>query len=553
VAWVALTFRPPYQPIPRTRANLSSDGRALASFLGKYKKSPDDMGELRAFAAAEHMRFRAYDTYGQRLDYLKLDAEHYILRSFAGDGVQNTMNGQPDMGIAHWGARPPRNPVYRYTTDGAPGLYPAALLMGADSPDHSWYARLFVDASNGTRLLLARQKGKAARFMTAPHDAVEEFLWLPDGKRIVYTATGSVRHRDGLYLWNLANDSLVNLTDLARSSLPMSPAARDEGLNLALAGVGAKGPTVSVYAASRGNGPLDPRVFFSREHLVNLTVPEGHTPKPLAQPRGPEASVPPLAQPFLLAARLDGAGGLNAQKAWLALPLDGTLEDVLLAWQHFSEREDHSPLLPYCLWVLSSLYGQGSALLAPLGSRDADVLRTYGAEIARGLLNYPLAPSYLKGLALFAQGALMDGAPLPYHFAQLTAGELDTEAVAVPPFVPTPKDAQPAPAIWKQPAAPKDGEKRPEPAKKHAATTKQPIAPARSTVVKKPAKEPRSTTMKRPTDKRHPHAVKQTTTVKKPAAVPKLGTERKSPVPAKTKAVTKTVTKKPAVSGAKPN
>ncbi len=58
--------------------------------------------------------------------------------------------------------------------------------------------------------------------------------------------------------------------------------------------------------------------------------------------------------------------------------------------------------------------------MADLNGRDADVLRSYGTEIATALLNYPLAPSYLRGLALFTFENLMDGQKLPYRFAQLT-------------------------------------------------------------------------------------------------------------------------------------
>ncbi|WP_457835994.1 hypothetical protein, partial [Staphylococcus aureus] len=77
---------------------------------------------------------------------------------------------------------------------------------------------------------------KEGLFMVAPHDAVEEFLWLPAGDRIVFTATGSNRYRDGLYLWDLRTDSVINLLDTVHMQGQVAPAKTTASYWLALGG-----------------------------------------------------------------------------------------------------------------------------------------------------------------------------------------------------------------------------------------------------------------------------------------------------------------------------
>ncbi|MHA0110998.1 hypothetical protein ACXYUI_28260, partial [Klebsiella pneumoniae] len=70
-----------------------------------------------------------------------------------------------------------------------------------------------------------------------------------------------------------------------------------------------------------------------------------------------------------------------------------------MAWHQFSDKASMTPLYPYSLWLLSVFYGE-SAAFSTGGHRESEALRAYGSEVARALLNDPLAPTYLKGLAL---------------------------------------------------------------------------------------------------------------------------------------------------------
>ena len=143
-----------------------------------------------------------------------------------------------------------------------------------------------------------------------------------------------------------------------------------------------------------------------------------------AKARGDAASLlkpaqAPLARPLSLGAHVTGRGGQAAQQTWMGLPLEGDFEQALLDWQSFSETGPRTPMYPYALFYLASLYGDSYALLRDANARDADILRSFGTEIARALLNDPLAPSYLRGLAQYASQTLLEGNLLSFRLARL--------------------------------------------------------------------------------------------------------------------------------------
>jgi hypothetical protein len=428
VAWIGLTppFNPPYQPIKRTRTALRQDSAVLHEFLSKYKKTPADLSSLRSFASMHHLTFAAYDCFGQRFDYQRLDNKRYLLRSFGEDQVQNSANSPTDMGVIHWGERPTAQLLFEPSEVAHAGLYPAALLPGADSPNLSWLARVFVDPVNRARHLVVRHLSRSGLFMVAPHDEVEEFLWLPSGDQIVFTATSSVRYRDGLFLWDLRTDQVVNLLDRVKQVAPLGPAGGADRLWLSLAGLGRRGPTVLTYVHPRHDGMLAPHDFFSPAHLVAIALPgeQARRARLASSDEYPAGSkAPNLSQRLDLRTNLTGGGGLGIQRRWLQQQFVGPVEPVLLAAQSWSMKAVSTPLFPYSLWILAGLYSESVAATDGAEVATRESLRAYGAEISRALLNYALAPSYLKALALYAYETLMDGKSLPYRFAQFPVAE----------------------------------------------------------------------------------------------------------------------------------
>jgi hypothetical protein len=406
--------------VAQTKRRLTSNKVLIKKFAAKIKSVPSGVNSLRTFAIAHKLPFYARDGFGQRFQYLRLSRDEYLMRSFGRDGRQNRMLKASDLSIGKW--QPAKGLVYQYKDAFEYNIFPAVLLMGAESPTRLWNARLYIDSANMSRNLVIRHRKRKDFYMIAPHDGIEEFLWLPNGFQVVYTSTASARYKDGIYLWNLLTDEIVNLTEIAVKSQKISPTFKSEGLYLSLAGINIDGPTVSAYAMNKHTNSLDPHKFFDKKRFLSFVIPENGRPR-LAKTTGDSAVT--KSEPFTKKLHLDDhltakEFANDAQKEWLGLALHGNLEQVIMGWQIFSEKHAQSPLFPYCLWYLSSLYSESYLLLTKTNPRDSEILRSYGAEISFALRNYPLAPAYIRGLAEYTYENLLSGIPLPYRFAHLT-------------------------------------------------------------------------------------------------------------------------------------
>lgn len=404
----------------QTKLTLGKNERLIQSYIKEFGEAPPSANHLRVYAGAKNLPFYAFDGFGERFDYVRLGKLHYILRSFGRDGVQNpgkaSGGGEVDYGIYHSGHLSRHS--LQATTREVPKSrwYPAAQLAGTDSPDGEWNAHLYVDHVVGNRRLMVRQRHRGHLHLFASHDGVEEFLWLPDSKNIVFTATSSGRYGDGVFVWNLEEDITFNVLD-EMDQTRLSPATREQGFFLSLLGVSTRGPSAFAFVLPAQPGPLNPQDFFVPENLISFVVAKNG--KPTMIPRPPELQSFGTRE-FFGPLTLDGdlmpsLYGSLVQKKWLQLPLHGSLQTVLEAWQDFCAGNTTSALLPYGLWTLGALYNQAAL---QTGKREGDILRSYGAETDRALMLLPLAPRYLRGFAMHGQQVLMKGGTLPYRFAQ---------------------------------------------------------------------------------------------------------------------------------------
>jgi hypothetical protein len=361
---------------------------------------------------------------------------HYLIRSFGADEVQNRPTTPADRIRLHGGSFPKGAALtYEARPDITPALFPASLLEGSDSPDGQWHARLYHDRETRIKHLIIRKKTTSGLVMVAPHDRIEEFFWVPGRLQMVYSVTASQRGHDGIYLWDLNTDQAINLLSKKTgpgAKDPLESLSKSPKLWISLAGIAEKGPVVYGFAAPRHDGGLDARDFFRPERFFILSIPDdpfddstaskgkSKTKAQVFRPdlfKGLEAL---LSNGYVSRDRLRGLPYRGVQRRFLALPLGGDPESTLLKWNHFADRVIESPIFPYALWVLTSLYSEAHEDLLPQAAKEADILRSYGTEIANALLNDPLAPSYLKALALDAHQRLLTGSPLPYRLGKLS-------------------------------------------------------------------------------------------------------------------------------------
>ena len=225
VCWVA-AIPPPgeeWHGLPRTHRALKEFSSTLKDFELTYKELPRSLAEVRAYARSKKIPCPTVDGFGQRFEFIRFGSNDFAIRSFGADGRQNTLDSDPDPSLVSWRTRPIEGMHYSYEQAVVPTTYAAPLIGGAASPSNPWTAEVFVDPNRGTRQLLVRNREKTNLFMVAPHDQVEEFLWMPNSFQIVFTAVASKRYRDGVYLWNLIDDSLLPVFDGTKdtSSFPL--------------------------------------------------------------------------------------------------------------------------------------------------------------------------------------------------------------------------------------------------------------------------------------------------------------------------------------------
>ncbi len=418
----------------RTDTSLKNTDTMIQNYAEMYGETPQNLSEIRAFTKAHGFSSQTFDVYGERFQYIRLDRQNYILRSFGVDGLQNTLLRDRDLGLFKVKGKKTKGNglMHRFGTVETVRFYPASLLLGAISPNQTWLARVFVDRKRNTKQLIVQHREKKDFFLVAPHDSVEEFLWHPDGHTIIFSATSSNRYKDGIYLWNLIDDSLINILDTATFRMQLDELSKEGLVYASLAGIDVEGPKLFAYVAPRTTTTLNPNLFFSPKHLLSFELLESGR-KPVIKTMATNSKPFPspligLLKPNTLI--FTGSDGTREQRQWLQLSFEGPMESVITEWQKMSEYLSETPLFPYSLWYFSILYSEAYQIAKvphqdtktknnPMKSPEqVEIVRSYATELSGALMKLPTAPSYLRGLGAYAFEKLTNNETLPYQFAR---------------------------------------------------------------------------------------------------------------------------------------
>jgi hypothetical protein len=412
-----------------TQRNLKDAKEVIRTFIKEWRDVPTSLAELRAYAKNADAPFSSFDAYGQRFDYIRLSRRHFVMRSFGRDGRQNNLNSSPDPSISIWNNLPETTPLYRYLTNFRLTLYPSPLILGSLSPNLKWHAQIYTDPVSNTRRLMVRNLANDKFFLLAPHDFVEEFLWMPQSDQIVFTATSSIRYQDGVYLWDLNKDETQDLTGNVGTLNAAVSSPGQQNFFLSLAGITIDGQSIFTYMAPRETIILSPKVFFSSSHLYQIAIDKkGGAPEITRAVPGSDARYA-LDSDFQLVDQLYGQKKDDqVYQEWLALTFRGELEQVISQWQHFSEKYADSTILPYCLWLLSSIYNDAYIKMNTRDGKAGQILRSYGAELAKGLAMMPTSPSYLRAFGGFIYEEMIAARALPYNISKLALAPLPPKA-----------------------------------------------------------------------------------------------------------------------------
>lgn len=385
-----------------TESVIRANDHLIQSYVRKYGEAPPSLNELRFYSRMRGSRYESFDAWGGRFEYLRLGKINYTLRSFGADGIQNRLNSDPDPGVFRWGQMVSQGLQY----DGERGLQqarPSVLLFaGADDEKRQWHAKLFLDNASGARRLLVRSRKILNLYMLAPHDGIEEFLWLSGTRdRIVFTASGSSRYADGIWIWDLGTDQSWNLLQFDERSRDLSPANKSRGLYVALSRAeGGDRPVIAAFVASSAGGPLDAEWFFHPRnlHLFKLRDDENfdHV-NPNAEAEHAKSLFDYTWMDQLTVK--SGGEGAALQRAWLKLPRTGNWEKAMSRWQDYAATHSQSPLAAYAIWSLAMFY-RDAALEASGRPKEAEILRGYSFELAGALTKMSAAPGWMRAIGV---------------------------------------------------------------------------------------------------------------------------------------------------------
>lgn len=401
----------------------SSTVRRLGNWIVKFQKDqnrlPESLAELRAYANLQGDPPDIYDNYGNRLYYQPITETGFYVKSFGRDGAENTVLISRDESFSYNIPIPPRGVKLTPSRESRMNFYQAPALDGLQAPKGTYFASLQSRFRGGVKRILVQSLTEKQFFMTSVHDGVEEFLWLPSGSEIVFTAMGSSRYDDGLYYWNLQNNRVQNLLpDFQKKFFPSVPDSRN--ILLSLSHASAKPDFLYIFAKpAPDDGMLDPKEFYRYQNFFALNPKADFAAERVVAERDFNIFDYTVDHRALIES---GEANLAnpSQKAWIELSLEGGKQDLLEAWQSYCSTYSTSGTLPYALWWLLSVYNDTYRQLIGSQPENARTVRNFALEIADALSQLPSGPAYMRMFAEHIKKNLQLSKPASYNVTLLT-------------------------------------------------------------------------------------------------------------------------------------
>lgn len=406
----------------RDDKNLARLGAQTKQFITSHNRTPHSAAELRSFIRSRGVRsLPLYDSHGHALLYQRFDQFNFLVRSLGANEIEDSIGARDDSVYAKIPSPAPVS--VRYLDDGSP-FYPHLNLLGKQQG--ALIAWIAVDRERQQKKLVLRSSDDKTLVMVAPQNRVDEFLWLESADAIVYTASD---HDDaGLYLWQVKTGRITSLS--SKGFVSQDSGADDARQSyIALKAFDPKARRLTYYQLDSSSDALDPARFFSASHekiiqfsedfsrheaLVQLAafrpLPLERTPQPLNR----EVEIAP--------------GNSRAEAmAWQQVLSAGTVSDVLESWQRYSLAHTASPLYPYSLWGLGTIYNQAYQLYAAKQNPGAEQLQRFGMQISLALSTMTTAPAYLRAFGKFNFTQLQQAKVPTLPLATITADPSDDD------------------------------------------------------------------------------------------------------------------------------
>ncbi len=415
---------------PVIQSQLRATERALEAWRSMHGHYPASLGAMMAAAEIRTLNPPFHDIAGNRLQYIRIGLDSFILRSFGSDSVPASSTGPHDdvilesIASRNAGGMVLTNGNHHVVSDASAdpvafALYPPAASDGLWSPDGKWIARIASNPDNGEHRIIV-MKEDHSRLLISPHDRVEEFLWETGPEpSLIFSATGSDLYEDGIFRWRVMPDNkrdapsdapaLENLlSQSSNQSLPggivdshsWPPKSRwviallqDHGEALAQNGLTviaapeaeliAKGgrtrflDPANLWQCPRNSGTCSRMPGVSRKKIsFNLSLDQTHKIRGRITP---------------------------AQERWNHLPLRGRSQDLLESWFAAASSDELNSLHPYVLFYAIVLQDQVRA--SGGGKSKLSIQRKlaeWTAGMTQKLIQSQETPRYLQALILGA-------------------------------------------------------------------------------------------------------------------------------------------------------
>ncbi|MBC7661498.1 MAG: hypothetical protein H7249_17515 [Chitinophagaceae bacterium] len=414
--WIVLTAFTAWSghPWSSNHATLNRTGDWVTRFQKAQGRLPETLAEVRTYAYSHGQRPDLHDSYGHALFYQPLTEEAFVLKSFGRDAMENTVLISRDESYGKGIAYPASSLRGETMNESVLNFYQSSFLEGVESSRGSLVASLKSRFRGGSKRLLIQSHDDPEFFMISTHDAVEEFLWLPGGFEIIFTASGSKRYDDGLYYWNLTDNHIVNLLPKVREKFFPRLSAETK-ITVSLSHV-SDAPNFIYFFAMPFQNELDPKEFYRYHNFYAFNPRSDFAVSRVTADEDYAIFDYPINHDALIDHDTMLAA-TSSQKDWIALTLSGDKQKLLETWQAYCTNHSDSPALPYSLWWLASLYNDTYRELHNSQPQKARIIRNYGLEIIEALSALPSTPLYLRGFSEHLKKNLLLSKPADYNVA----------------------------------------------------------------------------------------------------------------------------------------
>ena len=395
-----------------TLKNMGKLKKRVEAYQQQYPERQPSLREVSEYTqGGSAERLSVFDRYGMKLDLRYLDHSQKIIKSWGAISFRNSAHYLATglySASSNWSSLFPEV-IHSYPEP--PALFQPAQLISSTSFDQKFTARLFVNYKTGYRTLVVVSNLDNDPIFIHDTFQPEEFFWLPGSRVLVFTSDPEHSPKGPLHFYDADHDELRSVKIDAGLSLDHKKQSIIKTYVGALAG--AKDDKLYVYMIPYERRPFHPREIFhpSRLYQIHMTYPRGadrpfraevsrvkvsdQTPYELRR----EYSIPKLGE------------GTPMQKMWFHLKLLGNIENNIYRWQEFAlkAQEYNSPMLPYSLMTLITLYDRVGHLYSLQNKAEGRKLRIYALNYSRLVAEGLSFPTWLNLVAWDAMNRLQNG------------------------------------------------------------------------------------------------------------------------------------------------